>query len=56
MAAQYTLYVGGEVIHAFTMDPETAALAPIAAPTTAAGGGFMAFSPDWNTLCLLRHE
>ncbi len=52
--AAYALYVGGEVIHAFSMDSETAELAPIAAPTTAAGGGFMAFSADWNTLCILR--
>eukprot|EP01043_Picozoa_sp_COSAG02_P021004 COSAG02_NODE_1054_length_14930_cov_2157.848291_3_plen_130_part_00 len=54
--AAYALYVGGEVIHAFSMDPETAALAPIAAPTTAAGGGFMAFSADWNTLYILQYN
>ena len=49
MAAAHALYVGGDVIHAFAMDPETGALEPIAAPTEV-GGGFMCFSADWSTL------
>ena len=46
----YTLYVGGEVIHAFAMDEETGALEAIASPNADAGGGFMAFSADWSHL------
>lgn len=47
---KHTLYVGGDVIHVFDMDPETGALSAVAAPNAAGGGGFMAFSADWQQL------